>query len=184
MRKAIIYLADGTEECEALLCADLLRRAGVDVTLAAVGGKREVVSSHGVAIRADALAEEADIAGTDLLVLPGGWPGTKHLEDCDAVRETILAFAAAGKPVAAICAAPSILGHLGLLRGRRATAFPSFRDQLTDAILTEGDVVRDGPFLTAPGLGAAIPFALALVETLEGPAAAKDTAGRIGWRQN
>ena len=99
------------------------------------------------------------------------------------MQEAVLAFAAAGKPIAAICAAPSILGHLGLLRGRRATAFPSFRDQLVGAILTEGDVVRDGPFLTAPGLGAAIPFALALVETLEGPAAAKDTAERIGARQ-
>ena len=176
MGKAIIYLADGTEECEALLCADLLRRAGAEVVLAAVGGRREIVSSHGVAIRADALAEEADIAGTDLLVLPGGWPGTKHLEDCPAVQEAVLAFAAAGKPIAAICAAPSILGH-------RATAFPSFRDQLVGAILTEGDVVRDGPFLTTPGLGAAIPFALALVETLEGPAAAKDTAERIGARQ-
>ena len=122
MGKAIIYLADGTEECEALLCADLLRRAGAEVVLAAVGGRWEIVSSHGVAIRADALAEEADIAGTDLLVLPGGWPGTKHLEDCPAVQEAVLAFAAAGKPIAAICAAPSILGHLGLLKGRRATA--------------------------------------------------------------
>ena len=90
MGKAIIYLADGTEECEALLCADLLRRAGAEVVLAAVGGRREIVSSHGVAIRADALAEEADIAGTDLLVLPGGWPGTKHLEDCPAVQEAVL----------------------------------------------------------------------------------------------
>ena len=184
MGKAILYLADGTEECEALLCADLLRRAGAEVILAAAGGRREIVSSHGVIIRADALAEEADIAGADLLILPGGWPGTKHLEDCPAVREAVLTFAAAGKPIAAICAAPSILGHLGLLKGRRATAFPSFRKELARAILTEGDVVRDGPFLTAPGLGAAIPFALALVETLEGPAAARDTAERIGWRQN
>ena len=108
MGKVIIYLADGTEECEALLCADLLRRAGAEVVLAAVGGRREIVSSHGVAIRADALAEEADIAGTDLLVLPGGWPGTKHLEDCPAVQEAVLAFAAAGKPIAAICAAPAL----------------------------------------------------------------------------
>ena len=184
MGKAILYLADGTEECEALLCADMLRRAGAEVILTAAGGRREIVSSHGVIIRADALAEEADIAGTDLLILPGGWPGTKHLEDCPAVREAVLTFAAAGKPIAAICAAPSILGHLGLLKGRRATAFPSFRKELARAILTEGDVVRDGPFLTAPGLGAAIPFALALVETLEGPAAARDTAERIGWRQN
>ena len=99
MGKAIIYLADGTEECEALLCADLLRRAGAEVVLAAVGGRWEIVSSHGVAIRADALAEEADIAGTDLLVLPGGWPGTKHLEDCPAVQEAVLAFAAAGKNI-------------------------------------------------------------------------------------
>ena len=146
---------------------------------------REVGRLREIAFRAagGGTGEEADIAGTDRLVLPGGWPGTKHLEDCPAVQEAVLAFAAAGKPIAAICAAPSILGHLGLLKGRRATAFPSFRDQLVGAILTEGDVVRDGPFLTAPGLGAAIPFALALVETLEGPAAAKDTAERIGARQ-
>lgn len=181
MKKAVIYLAPGTEECEALLCADLLRRAEVEVTLAAVGGSRELTTSHGVTLRADALAEETDAAAQDLLVLPGGWPGTRHLEDSPAVQAAIRAFAAEGKPIAAICAAPSILGHLGLLRGRRATAFPSFRDQLTGAVLTEGDVVRDGPYLTAPGLGAAIPFALALVETLRGPAAAKDVAERIGW---
>ena len=184
MGKAVIYLANGTEECEALLCADLLRRAGAEVILAAVGRSREIVSSHGVAIRADALAEEADAAGQDLLVLPGGWPGTKHLEECLAVQAAIRDFAEKGKPIAAICAAPSILGRLGLLQGRRATAFPSFREQLAGAILTEGDVVRDGSFLTSPGLGAAIPFALALVETLEGPAASQEVAERIGWRQN
>ena len=102
MGKAVIYLANGTEECEALLCADLLRRAGAEVILAAVGRSREIVSSHGVAIRADALAEEADAAGQDLLVLPGGWPGTKHLEECLAVQAAIRDFAGKGKPIAAI----------------------------------------------------------------------------------
>ena len=181
MGKAVIYLADGTEECEALLCADILRRAGAEVTLAAVGGRRELVSSHGVALRADALAEDVSPAEQDLLVLPGGLPGTKNLEASPAVQAAIRHFAAEGKPIAAICAAPSILGHLGLLAGRRATAYPSFRSQLTGAVLTAGQVVRDGPFLTAPGLGAAIPFALALAETLQGPAAAEDTARSIGW---
>ena len=184
MSKAVIYLADGTEECEALLCADLLRRAGVEVTLAAVGGSRDILSSHQVRIQADRMAEEVDPNTQDLLVLPGGWPGTKHLEESPAVQDAIRVFTESGKPIAAICAAPSILGHLGLLSGKRATAFPSFRDQLAGAILAEEDVVRDDAILTGSGLGAAIPFALALVETLEGPAAAKDVAARIGWRKN
>ena len=183
MGKAIIYLADGTEECEALLCADLLRRAGAEVVLAAVGGRREIVSSHGVAIRADALAEEVDIAGTDLLVLPGGWPGTKHLEDCPAVQEAVLAFAAAVKPIAAICAAPSILAHKGLLAGKNATAFPSFQKDLQEggALLSESYVVRDGQFLTARGMGVATQFGLALVEALVSPEKAADIRASIQW---
>ena len=177
-----LLLADGFEEIEALCPVDMLRRAGHAVKTVGVTGKT-VTGAHGIPVVADITPEEMD-KPLEMLILPGGMPGTKHLDEWSGMDALLARAEREGSRIAAICAAPSILGHLGLLRGRRATAFPSFRDQLTDAILTEGDVVRDGPFLTAPGLGAAIPFALALVETLEGPAAARDTAGRIGWRQN
>ena len=178
----VVFLAEGFEEVEALAPVDVMRRAGLAVKLAGVTG-REVTGSHGICVQTDMAAQEVDASLLEAMVLPGGLPGTHNLEASPAVQRCIDSCVAQGKLVAAICAAPSILGHLGLLKGRRATAFPSFRDQLVGAILTEGDVVRDGPFLTAPGLGAAIPFALALVETLVGPAAAKDTAERIGARQ-
>ena len=172
MSKALVYFANDTEECEALIVVDLLRRAAVEVTIAAVGGSLQLTSSHGIRLTADALAEDTDPTAFDLLVLPGGWPGTKHLEDCPAVIQAVKAFAAAGKPIAAICAAPSILGHLGLLAGKKATSYVSFRDQLAGAQVLDVEVVTDGNITTSFGLGGAIPFGLELVRILKGQAEA------------
>ena len=168
MSNVLLFFANDTEECEALITADLLHRAKVEVTIAAVGGRRQVVSSHGIHITADVLAEDVDPADFDLLVLPGGWPGTKNLEDCPAVIAAVKAFAAANKPIGAICAAPSILGHLGLLEGKKATSFISFRQELTGAQVLDTEVVTDGNITTSFGLGGAIPFGLELVRILEG----------------
>ena len=115
MSKAVVFFADGTEECEALLVVDLLRRARVEVIVASAMGRRELVSSHKIPLTADALAEEVDYSDVDMVVLPGGIPGTPNLAANKTVTETCAAFAKAGRKVAAICAAPSILASLGLL---------------------------------------------------------------------
>ena len=183
MSKAVIFFAQGLEECEGLLCVDILRRAGVEVTVAAVGGERGVRSARQVNVVADALAEELDYSGFDAVILPGGLPGVDHLKADAAVRRTCCDFAAAGKLVAAICAAPSILAHKGLLAGKNATAFPGFQKDLQEggALLSESYVVRDGQFLTARGMGVATQFGLALVEALVSPEKAADIRASIQW---
>ena len=129
MSKAVVFFAEGTEECEALLVVDLLRRAKVEVTVASASGSREIVSSHKVHITADALAEEVDYSDVDMVVLPGGIPGTPNLAANKTVTDTCVSFAKSGKKVAAICAAPSVLASLGLLEGRKATAHAGFQDK-------------------------------------------------------
>ena len=165
MKTAIVFLADGFEECEGLIVVDLLRRAGVDVITASIMGQKEIVSSHNVVIRADELAEDVDFGAADLIVLPGGLPGTTHLGESDIVREQCMKFAE-DKYVAAICAAPSVLAGLGLLEGKEATCHPSFEDKMDGAVVTGKSVAVAGNMITGRGLGAAIPFALKLVEIL------------------
>ena len=126
MSKAVVFFAEGTEECEALLVVDLLRRAKVEVTIASATGNRAITSSHKVHITADALAEDIDYSDVDMVVLPGGIPGTPNLAANKTVTDTCVSFAQTGKKVAAICAAPSVLAQLGLLEGRKATAHAGF----------------------------------------------------------
>lgn len=182
MSKAILFFADGLEECEGLLVVDLLRRAGIEVQTVSISGRPEVTSAHGVTIRCDATAETADLAGADAVVLPGGLPGTTHLAESEIVAHTVQDYAARGKLVAAICAAPSVLGGLGLLQGKRATAYPGFEDKLTGAIVTDGEFVTDGNIVTSCGLGAAIPFALELIRRLDSDAKADHVRECIGYR--
>ena len=156
MAKAVVFFAEGTEECEALLVVDLLRRAKVEVLVASASGIREILSSHKVHITADALAEEVDYSDVDLVVLPGGIPGTPNLAANKTVTDTCVAFAKAGKKVAAICAAPSVLAALGLLEGKNATAHAAFQDKLAGAHVLDTEVVVDGNITTSYGLGGAI----------------------------
>jgi len=181
MKTVIVFLADGFEECEGLLVVDLLRRAGLNVVTASVMGRREITSSHNVTLLADTLAEEADFAGADLIVLPGGMPGTLRLGESPIVAEQCRAFAA-DRAVAAICAAPSVLAGLGLLEGRRATCYPTFADKLAGARVTGEAVTVDGNLITGQGLGAAIPFALTLIRTLVDGETADRVAQAICWR--
>ena len=182
MSKAVVFFADGTEECEALLVVDLLRRAKVEVIVASAMGRRELVSSHKIPLTADALAEEVDYSDVDMVVLPGGIPGTPNLAANKTVTETCAAFAKSGRKVAAICAAPSILASLGLLEGRNATAHAGFQDQLAGAIVHDEEVVVDGNITTSYGLGGAIPFALELVRQLAGQAEAERIRNAIAYR--
>ncbi len=168
MKKVLLFFATGTEECEALLAVDLLRRAGAEVTIAAVceGNGTTVTSSHGITILADANANAIDYQDADMIILPGGMPGTTNLAANQTVIAAIQHQMQSGKWLAAICAAPSILAPLGLLEGRTATAHHAFQDQLGGATVCNAEVVIDGNLITSYGLGGAIPFALCLVEQL------------------
>lgn len=171
----VVLLAEGFEEIEALAPVDVMRRAGLKVAAVGVGGT-EIAGSHGIKVLADTAAEKLDPAEVDALVLPGGMPGTLNLEHSEAVQRLIDSCVEQGKLVAAICAAPSILAHKGLLRGREATAFPSFQKDLEEggAILSQSYVCRDGRFITARGMGVATQFGLKLVETLVSPEKARE----------
>ena len=162
--------------------ADLLRRAKVEVIIASAMGRRALVSSHGIHLNADALAEDVDYSDVDMVVLPGGIPGTPNLAENKTVTDTCVSFAKAGKKVAAICAAPSVLASLGLLEGRNATAHAGFQDKLAGAIVHDEEVVVDGNITTSYGLGGAIPFALELVRQLAGPAEADRIQKAIAYR--
>ena len=174
MSKAVIFFAPGLEECEGLLCVDILRRAGVEVTIAAVGGERIVKSARQVNVVADALAEELDYAAFDACILPGGIPGVPNLKADATVRKVCTDFAAQGKIVAAICAAPTALAAFGVLGGKKATVYPGMDADLTaaGASYTGLPITIDGNIITGEALGAAIPFALALARTLAGADAA------------
>lgn len=166
-----LFLAPGFEEIEALCPLDLLRRADAAVKTVAIGGGRAVEGAHGITVMADLSEEEFQPdASADMLILPGGMPGAANL---DASPVVDAAIAAADRAyLAAICAAPMILGHRGLLRGVRATCFPGFEDALDGAHLAADRVVRDGRIITAAGMGVALEFGLALVAALCGQARA------------
>ncbi len=170
-----VFLADGFEEIEALTPVDIFRRAGLATRTVSITDTSAVTGAHGIAVAADLLLSEADLAAADLLLLPGGMPGTKNLAACKPLCEAVTAHAAAGKPTAAICAAPSILGELGLLTGRKATCYPGFEDALAGAILSDKKVVRDGHIVTAAGMGVALDFSLECLTLL----GLSDTAARL-----
>ena len=161
-----VFLADGFEDIEALAPIDILRRANVDVKTVGVTGI-EVTSSHGVTVKADISVSDNKLdSDLELIVLPGGMPGTLNLEASVGVQKAIDFCAANDKYIAAICAAPSILGHKGLLKGKKATCFPGFEKDLVGADACSGLVVIDGKFITGKGPGACIEFGLKLAEIL------------------
>ena len=185
--KAIVYLATGFEEAEAIIPIDMFRRAGIDVTLSSVDQEKRVTGSHGIQILADMDVSESDNENYDIVFLPGGMPGASNIADCDGARQLIMKAAGAGKVVAAICAAPVVvLGPLGLLQHKKYTCYPGMEQQLsrwcgaepgTDtsgAVHTGNRCEIDGCLITAAGPGAAEEFALALVGQLAGSDAVAD----------
>jgi 4-methyl-5(b-hydroxyethyl)-thiazole monophosphate biosynthesis len=165
MSNVIVFLADGFEEIEGLTVVDLLRRAGIKVTTVSIKEEKEIMGAHQIQVMADVTLSQADFDGVDMLVLPGGMPGTLHLGECKVVTEKCVEFFKAGKEVAAICAAPSVLGDLGILEGKRCTCYPGFEDRLK-GIVSTNPVEADGNVTTSRGMGTAIPFALKLIEKL------------------
>lgn len=168
VKKVCVFLADGLEEIEGLTVVDILRRANVEVSMVSIMATRQIQGAHGIRITADKTFEEADFSETDMLVLPGGLPGTTHLKEHEGLRKLLLEFDRERKQIAAICAAPSVLGGLGLLRGRKACCYPSFEEKLDAGEVVYDPVVTDGHITTGRGMGVAIPFALRLTELLCG----------------
>ena len=163
MSKIGIFMADGCEEIEGLTVVDIARRGGLDIETIAITDKTEVTSSHKVTFMTDTTKAQADFDSYDAIVLPGGMPGTINLGADATVVDTIKKFAAEGKLVAAICAAPSVLGENHILEGKKATCHPGFEDNLLGATWIEQPVAVDGNVITSRGMGTAIAFALEIV---------------------
>ena len=176
-------MADGCEEIEGLTVVDIIRRAKMEIVMISITGKKEVTSSHNVTFLTDALSSEVDYEGLDGIVLPGGMPGTLNLGADKTVNDVIRKFAAEGKLVCAICAAPSVLGVAGLLEGKRATCHPGFEDKLKGAVYTKTGVVTDGNITTARGLGYALDLGLELVRLLYSEERAAEVKASIQYDQ-
>ena len=168
-----LFLADGMEEIEALCPLDLMRRAGLSVTTVGVGSTT-VTGAHGITVAADISDAEFCDNAPDMVFLPGGMPGTLNLAKSDVVKQVILSAHQSGAYLAAICAAPSILGDMGLLVGKEAICYPGFEDRLVGATISQERVVLDGNILTAAGMGVALEMGLKIVEIFCGAKAAAE----------
>lgn len=174
MKRVNIYLAEGFEEIEAITVVDTLRRAEIDARMISITDRKIVAGAHGIIVTADEIFEKADNMGADMIVLPGGMPGTRYLGEHKGLREVILDFAGRKKLIAAICAAPSILGKLGLFDKKKAVCYPGFEETLKGAVVSDEIVAQDGNYITSMGPGTAIYFALRLVELLADKEAAEE----------
>ncbi len=185
LNKVALFLADGCETIEALTVADILYRAGIPCTRVSITDTPVVVSSHKVTMIADTTVSHLNFDDYDMLVLPGGIPGTPNLKACEPLMAQVKRFYSEGRMIAAICAAPSIFAELGLLKGVRAACNPSFEDVLirNGADLVRENAVVSGNIITSRAMGTAIPFALAIVEHYKGKEAAEALGKNILYYQ-
>lgn len=174
MSKVGIFFADGCEEIEGLSVVDICRRADLEIVTISIMGKAEVIGSHSISFSTDAVFEEVDFEELDGVILPGGMPGTLHLGEHEGVNRIIKKFAQEGKMVAAICAAPSVLGAAGILQGKTASCHPGFEEKLTGANVIFETVAVDGNVITSRGMGTAFDFGLAIVGYFKDEAVVED----------
>ncbi len=167
MKESYVFLAEGFEEIEALTVVDILRRVNIAVKTVSITGEYKVTGSHGIVVSADKLISNVKLNDAALLVLPGGMPGTLNLKECEPLMDMVKQFAETNRRIAAICAAPTILGELSLLKDKTACCYPGMEGQLTGAKISKDEVVTDGNITTSRGLGTAIPFALELVRIFD-----------------
>ncbi len=179
MKKAAVLLADGFEEIEALTAVDLLRRARIYVDTISISDDYMVHGAHGINVQTEDLFEEVNFAEFDMIVLPGGMPGTTNLEEHKGVQRVVKDFYENGKYIGAICAAPGILGAMGILKGKRAACYPSVEERLSGAVIMKVPVVQDGNIITSRGMGTAIDFALKLIEVLTDKLKAEEISDSI-----
>lgn len=176
MKKVGVFFGTGYEEIEALTVVDLLRRAGIEVQCISIDNRKQVMGSHKINVEMDAGIGDVDFESLDMIVCPGGMPGTRNLEACDVLTEQIRIFYEKGKLIGAICAAPSIFGHMGLLKGRKACIFPGMEEELVGAEVVYDDVVQSEHVITSRGMGTAIAFGLEIISSLID----KETAQNLG----
>ena len=179
MKQIAIFFAEGYEEIEALTVVDICRRCGLTIDMVSITEDKTVKGAHDIEVQMDKTFAEVDFDAYDMLVLPGGGNGTKNLEAFEPLMKQVDAFYAADKYVAAICAAPSIFGHRGMLKGKRACSYPSFESHLEGAEVTAGPVEIAENVITSRGMGTSIPFALAIVRVFCGQNAAEEMAKTI-----
>ena len=182
MSKIAIFFATGYEEIEGLTVVDICRRCKVDIDMVSVTEDRKVTGSHGISVEMDKLFSEVDFEEYDMLVLPGGMPGTRNLEAHEGLMAQVDAFFENGKYIGAICAAPSVFGHRGILKGKNACCFPGFENHLEGAHVSTNPVEIAGNVVTSRGMGTAIEFALAIVGLFCGAEKAEEMAKSIIYR--
>lgn len=179
MKQAFLFLATGFEETEAVGTADVMRRGGIEVSLVSITGNKEVEGAHGIVVQADRLFEETNFEKADALVLPGGMPGSSNLNAFEPLKEQLILQYKKQKIVAAICAAPLVLGGLGLLKGKKATCYPGFEPKLIGAQTTGQPTEIDGNVITGKGPGFVYNFGLALVQVLRGKDVSEEVAAGL-----
>lgn len=179
MTKIVIPLATGFEEIEAICIIDVLRRAEFEVDVVSVTGKKEVTGAHQIKIIADKLFENIDFETIDMIILPGGMPGSINLKNHSGLQNQIIDFQKNGKLLGAICAAPLVFGNLGILKNKDATCYPGFEDQLIGANITGRNVEIADTIITGKGAGVAIEFALKIVELLKGKSFANELGRKM-----
>lgn len=170
-----VFLANGFEEIEAIAPIDVFRRAELNVTTVSVSGDQLVEGAHGIVVAADCLFEELQFEGDFVVFLPGGMPGTLNLDAHEGLKALLRQQSDRGQKIAAICAAPSILGKMGILKGKEAICYPGFESHLAGAVVSTEPIVKAGAIFTAKGPGVAVDFALRIVEDLKG----KEIASKV-----
>lgn len=181
MNKVYVFFADGFEEIEGLTVVDMLRRVNVETVMVSINKTKTVTGAHGIVITADGVFEDYTYEDGTMAVLPGGMPGTNHLMAHEGLKKVLFSYHKEKKYLAAICAAPSVLGMNGLLAGRHATCYPGFEEKLLDAKALPDAVVMDGNLITSRGMGTAIPFGAALVSVLVGEEKAEELLKAIQY---
>lgn len=179
MKNVYVFFADGFEEIEAIAPVDILRRAGCNVTIVSITNDIKVKSSRGITIIADKILDDTGYSNADMLVLPGGMPGTQNLNAHTGLKNSLIEANKNSKFIAAICAAPMVLGHLGILNGKRATCYPGNESDLEGAFFTGNNVEIDSNIITSKGAGTSVQFSLALVEVLFGKEKSKEIADKM-----
>jgi protein deglycase len=180
MKKCFVFLAEGFEETEAVGIIDVLRRGELPVKVVSITGKNEVCGAHGITVLADTLFEQTSYDDAAMLILPGGMPGTRNLNSHSGLKKLLKAFGESGKPVAAICAAPLVLGGLGLLNGKEAVCYPGYEDKLDGASVSKGKkTVVSGNIITSIGVVSVVEFGITIVRLLQGEAIANRVAAGL-----
>ena len=181
-KKVYLFLADGFEEIEGLTVVDLMRRAKIDIQTVSIMERTKITGSHGISLEADLVFEQTDFSDADMLVLPGGMPGTRYLKEYGPLAKLLLDFHKKEGRIGAICAAPTVLSGLGILKDRQATSYPSCQPDIEAKQYLADEVVADGNIITSRGLGTAIPFALCLIGQLLGEEKAEEIRQSIVFR--